>query len=144
MIHYGRLWRPFYSMKLLLIPLLLFGFTSPAFARHQSYGYSNQCFREVYREQYHPGTRGRPGYVRRWTENKEVPCWNPGADGYRGGIVPQPSYHYDDNSCVEGSILGGITGGALGGVSATQENWIWSIPAGIVGGALIGCQLDGG
>ena len=120
----------------------------PAFAGSYSYGqggYSNQCFREVYREEYIPGTRSRPGRVRRWTEQKEVPCWNPGADGYRGGVVPTPSHHhYDDNSCVEGSILGGIAGGALGGVSATQENWIWSIPAGVVGGALIGCQIDGG
>ena len=133
-------------MKYLLIPLILFSFTMPAYGRRQSQGYSSQCFREVYREQYHPGTRGRPGYVRRWTENQEVPCWNPGADGVRGGVVPpQHSYnHYDDNSCVEGSILGGIAGGVIGGAAATQENWIWSIPTGIIGGALVGCQLDGG
>ena len=52
--------------------------------------------------------------------------------------------HYDDNSCVEGTVAGGILGGALGGVLSTKDNWIWSIPTGIVGGALVGCQVDGG
>ena len=37
----------------------------------------------------------------------------------------------DDNSCIEGAIIGGIPGGG-GGVLATQENWIWSIPTGIM------------
>ena len=49
-----------------------------------------------------------------------------------------------DNSCIEGSIIGGIAAGALGGVLSTQENWIWSIPVGVIGGALLGCQIDGG
>ena len=130
--------------SLLLIPLLL-SMSAPAMAQSRG-GYSNQCFREVYREQYIPGTRSRPGRVRRWTEQREVPCWNPGADGYRGGVVPPQHTHgyRDDNSCIEGSIIGGIAGGAIGGVAATQENWIWSIPAGVVGGALLGCQVDGG
>ena len=130
---------------LLLLPLLLVG-TMPALARVSSPGYSNQCFEEVYREEYIPGTVNSPGRVRRWTEQKEVPCHD---GGYRGGHVPNEyrgtqSNHYDDNSCIEGSILGGLTGGAVGGVAATQENWIWSIPAGVVGGALVGCQIDGG
>ena len=143
-----------------LLPLLLVATMAPlpAFARYQQPGYSNQCFRNVYREQYVPGTSERPGYVRRWRERKEVPCYNAGADGY---YTPQPrpprnphylpadpprhhGGHVDDNSCIEGSIIGGIAGGAIGGAAATQENWIWSIPAGIVGGALVGCQVDGG
>ena len=41
-------------------------------------------------------------------------------------------------------FIGGIAGGALGGTLSTQENWIWSIPAGIIGGAMVGCQVDGG
>ena len=143
MIHYGHLGCPFYSMKqLLLLPLLL-ATTLPAYAGYGQRGYSQQCFEDVYREEYIPGTRTRPGRVRRWTEQKEVPC---NYDGYRGGMVPHhhTNTHYDDNSCVEGSVLGGLAGAAIGGASATQENWIWSIPAGIVGGALVGCQLDGG
>lgn len=136
---------------LLLVPLLLLS-TMPAFGRQAQTGYSNQCFEEVYREEYIPGTVNSPGRVRRWTEQKEVPCaggrttyHEDYGDGYRGGLVPQrPQHHVDDNSCIEGSILGGIAGGALGGVAATQENWIWSIPAGVVGGAVVGCQIDGG
>ena len=50
----------------------------------------------------------------------------------------------DDNSCLEGTLAGGVLGGALGGALAKKDNWIWSIPAGAVGGALVGCQVDGG
>ena len=50
----------------------------------------------------------------------------------------------DNNSCIEGTISGGLLGGAAGGVLAKKENWIWSIPTGIVSGAMIGCQVDGG
>ena len=108
----------------------------PVEARRQSPGYSNQCFEETYREEYIPGTRNNPGRVRRWTEQVEVPCTS---------YQPVPSNtQVDDNSCVEGSIIGGILGGGLGGVLSTQENWIWSIPAGVVGGAMAGCQIDGG
>ena len=134
---------------LLLVPLLLIG-TMPAMARQGQSGYSNQCFEEVYREEYIPGTVNSPGRVRRWTEQKEVPCGGSVRtyhdDGYRGGMVPprHTQSHYDDNSCIEGSIIGGIAGGAIGGTAATQENWIWSIPTGIIGGALVGCQIDGG
>ena len=137
-------------MKQLLIPLLLLGLTSPAYARRQSPGYSNQCFEEVYREEYIPGTLNRPGTIRRWTEQKEVTCNGAGPvrtyQGYGGGLVPEQhtTGRQPENSCIEGSILGGITGGALGGVLSTQENWIWSIPAGVVGGAMAGCVVDGG
>ena len=122
-----------------LLPVL------PAQARTGQRGYSNQCFEEVYREEYIPGTANSPGRVRRWTENKEVPCQEPSR--INTYIEPTPyrsSAPVDDNSCLEGTIIGGIGGGALGGVLATQENWIWSIPTGIIGGALAGCQVDGG
>jgi len=110
-------------------------------------GYSNQCFKEVYREEYTPGTVDNPGRVRRWTEQKEVPCKQPSRIDTH--IEPAPprrrsSAPVDDNSCLEGAIVGGIGGGALGGVLATQENWIWSIPTGIIAGGLAGCQVDGG
>ena len=50
----------------------------------------------------------------------------------------------DDNSCLEGTLAGGVLGGALGGALAKKDNWICSIPAGAVGGDLVGCQVDGG
>ena len=113
-------------------------------------GFSNQCFKEVYREEYTPGTVNNPGRVRRWTEQKEVPCQQPSRiDTYidpapRPRPLPRAQAPVDDNSCLEGAIVGGIGGGALGGVLATQENWIWSIPTGIIAGGLAGCQVDGG
>ena len=51
---------------------------------------------------------------------------------------------WKDNSCLEGTLAGGVLGEALGGALAKKDNWIWSIPAGAVGGALVGCQVDGG
>ncbi len=111
------------------------------------------CYREVYREEYTPGTAEKPGRVRRWTENKEVPCGNRRRSSTQrnGGPYRDPRNRpstarqdFDDNSCIEGSVIGGIGGGALGGVLSTTENWVWSIPAGVIGGALVGCQVDGG
>ena len=120
----------------------------PAMAESQR-GYSNQrtCYIDVYREEYIPGTKDNPGRINSWFEEKEVPC----KEGRRTHRNPEnttyPSWEdpdKDTNSCVEGSIIGGILGGGLGGVLSNQENWIWSIPAGVVGGSMVGCQVDGG
>ena len=130
-------------MKALLIPLLLLSSAMPAFARYAQPGFSNQCFEEVYREEYVPGTIDRPGRVLRYTDTVEVPC--PRSTVRHNDIPAAPTRsNVDNNSCIEGAALGGIAGGALGGVLSTQENWIWSIPAGLIGGAMVGCQIDGG
>ena len=116
----------------------------PALAYSQR-GYSEQCFRQVYREEYIPGTRNRPGRVRRWTENIEVPCRRPQPRPYyQPHHNPAPRPRTDDNSCIEGAILGGLAGGAGGAALSRNEGMFIGIPLGIVGGALIGCQLDGG
>ena len=132
-------------LPLLIATSLLMPTTVEAQSRS---GFSNQCFKEVYREEYIPGTRNNPGRIRTWTEKVEIPC-----------DVPEPDYTThtestnlpswedpdgDHNSCIEGSIIGGIAGAGIGGAMATEENWIWSIPAGVVGGAMLGCQIDGG
>ena len=132
--------------SLLTIPLL-FVMTTPAMADYYNPGGSQQttCYKNEYREEYVPGTRNSPGYVRRYNERVRVPCnrgGNHGSSSYHGD--GDHGYSQDDNSCIEGAIIGGIGGGAVGGAAATQENWIWSIPAGIIGGAMIGCQIDGG
>ena len=114
----------------------------PAFAREYQSGYSNQCFKEVYREQYIPGTRTRPGRVERYTETVEVPCQR--TTQQLPTIRPSGVQTYDNNSCIEGSILGGIAGGAAGAALSRDEGNFIGIPLGIVGGALIGCQIDGG
>ena len=131
-------------MRYLLIPLMLlaalpvsaYDYSQPGGTRQAS------CFRRVYREEYVPGTRSRPGYVRSYTEKVRVPCRNqqPTIQPY-----PLPEQGYvDDNSCIEGAILGGIAGGALGAGLSRDEGNLIGIPLGIVGGALVGCQIDGG
>jgi len=141
------------NMKsLLLIPFLLLG-SLPAEAgpghRHSSHV---KCFKKVYREKYVPGTKFSKGYVNSWTQTVEVPCrrkrrkhhhHHSGKPAVKPSKAAKPA-PTDDNSCVEGAIIGGISGGAAGGVLSTKENWIWSIPLGVVGGSMIGCQIDGG
>jgi len=76
------------------------------------------CYRNEYRERYVPGTRNSPGYVRHEMRTVEFPCRNrldttniqpydPYAPDYT------PTGRVDDNSCVEGAIIGGILGGLL-------------------------------
>ena len=121
--------------------------------RGHYYGGTHQemCYKDVYREQYVPGTYGRPGYVRRWNDRKRVPCYSAGS--YRPHR--QPTYHprpqrahqpapVDDNSCIEGAIVGGLVGGAGGAALSRGEGNLIGIPLGIVTGVLIGCQIDGG
>ena len=55
-----------------------------------------------------------------------------------------PDVELDTNSCVEGTIARGLIGAGIGGI-ATRGNARWiGIPLGAVGGALLGCQIDGG
>ena len=132
-------------MKLVLATLLALTPTA-VLAEQTDYrpgGMSEEsCFKYEYREEYVPGTRKNPGYVKSYRDKVEVPCRR-GTHRPRGHIE-QSTGPVDDNSCIEGSIIGGIIGGGLGGVLATEENWIWSIPAGVIGGAMTGCQIDGG
>ena len=147
-------------MKFIAI-LALIGMTStPAFAGGPVYRgngtvrYEEKCYKNV--EKYIPGYyddfgNWRNGRVK--TTRKKISC---GRLYERPRFVPQttPHYHYeeqhpnvgnvDNNSCAEGTVAGGLLGGALGGVLSKKENWIWSIPTGIVGGAMVGCQVDGG
>ena len=134
------------KQALLLVPLLLFG-SLPAQANYYQPGGVKEkvCYKEVYREEYIPGTKRNPGRVRRWTDKKRVPC-----KGRHGGHHSHPRNEHrtrgpvDDNSCIEGAAIGAIAGGSMGGVLSTEENWIWSIPAGVITGAMVGCQIDGG
>ena len=142
-------------MKLALAALLIAASAMPADAKPGRYssrpGYAEEekCFRKEYREEYVPGTSKNPGYVKKYHKRVQVACERP-------QYMPQttPHYHYeeqhpnvgnvDNNSCIEGSILGGIAGGGLGAALSRKDGRLWAIPTGIVGGALLGCQVDGG
>ena len=130
-----------------LAALMLFTPTA-AFADGYQAGYSHQrtCLRSEYREEYIPGTEGDPGYVRSWKETIEVPCESSSAS------IPPSTYRrhvtvYEDidtNDCSEGTVAGGLLGGGLAGFGSRGKDRWWAIPAGIIGGSMIGCAMDGG
>ena len=129
-------------IALLVLPFLPLSVEAGSRTYQPGYSQEQTCYENVYREEYIPGTSANPGRVVSRRERIEVACQN-----QTTYTTPTPTYdtpNVDDNSCVEGSVLGGLLGGALGGTMATQENWIWSIPVGVVGGAMVGCQVDGG
>ena len=99
------------------------------------------CTRNEYREEYIPGTRNDPGYVKRWEETVEVPC--PGMNSGTENNTKDKS-EIDNNDCSEGTIAGGILGGGIAtAISRGKDRW-WAIPAGILGGSMVGCEIDGG
>ena len=142
-------------MKLALAALILFASAMPADAKPGRYSSNSgwaeeeKCFKNEYREEYIPGTSKRPGRVKTYRNRVQVPC--------RGGryvpnYAPHPRYEeqypnlgrHDDNSCIEGSILGGIVGGGAGAALSRKDGRLWAIPLGIVTGSMVGCQVDGG
>lgn len=136
-------------MKLALATLMIFS-TLPvsaesigdrsnrlAYESQRGYAREEKCYRNEYREEYVPGTSKRPGYVKSYRERVKVPCKH-----HRH--APQNQHQTDDNSCIEGSILGGIAGGGAGAALSRGDGRWWAIPLGIVGGSMVGCQIDGG
>ena len=93
------------------------------------------CTRTEYREEYIPGTKSNPGYVKSYEIDVEIPC---------GGSSTQKVDNVDDNDCREGSVIGGLLGAGLALSSTRGKDRWWTVPAGGSAGALIGCQVDGG
>jgi outer membrane lipoprotein SlyB len=57
---------------------------------------------------------------------------------------PAPAAVADTNSCIEGSVIGGLLGAGLGAMlSRGNGRWI-GVPLGGAAGVLLGCQVDGG
>jgi hypothetical protein len=112
-----------------------------AYQSQGGYAREEKCYKNEYREEYVPGTSQSPGYVKTYRERVAVPCNN---HAYRRDDAPQKLHQEDSNSCIEGSILGGIAGGGLGAAASRGDGRYWAIPLGIVGGAMVGCQIDGG
>ena len=119
------------------IVLICTGSTSILADEYQrGYSSSRTCTRNEYREEYIPGTRNDPGYVKKWEETVEVPCPGDGST-----IKSKEIYN---NDCSEGTIAGGILGaGFATAISRGKDRW-WAIPAGLVGGSMVGCEIDGG
>ena len=90
------------------------------------------CTRTEYREEYIPGTKSNPGYVRSYEVDVKIACEGSQAE------------NNDTNDCSEGSVIGGILGAGLAISSSRGKDRWWAIPAGGTAGALIGCQVDGG
>ena len=137
-------------MKLLLLCILLSGCT-PAVAaevwedgsmRQSGYSKTRTCYRSEYREEYVPGTENDPGYVKSWKETLEVPCDPNDVAGSK--IIRKTVVEYDDNDCSEGTVIGGLLGGGLAGFGSRGKDRWWAIPSGIIGGAMLGCAVDGG
>ena len=124
---------------LFLTPPALAG--GPVFADHKRVFREEYCYKNV--ERYIPGHYTDSGrYVRGRVKvtRKRVPCRR---------IKPHTHHHHhssnvDDNSCIEGGVLGGIAGAGLGAALSRGDGRLWAIPLGIVGGSMVGCQVDGG
>ena len=110
-------------------------------ASQPGYSRTTQCFRDEYREEYIPGTKDSPGYVRNWTEKVEIACAN------KPNQIPTQetqAVDVDNNSCVEGSVIGGLLGAGLGAALSRKEGRWVGVPVGAAAGAVVGCQVDGG
>ena len=129
-------------MKIALATLLALTPVS-ALADDYQAGYSNQrtCHKTEYREEYVPGTEDNPGYVKSWKDTVEVPCDNEVAGSK---VIRSTVVEYDTNDCSDGTIVGALLGGGLAGFGSRGKDRWWAIPSGMIGGAMVGCQIDGG
>ena len=122
---------------------------SPVFAHHKEYqeGYSETttCFKEQYREEYVPGTKDSPGYIKSWTDTIEYPCRRSRVERTPDNTHRTRTYEeYDENDCSDGKIAGALLGGAAGAAMSRGDGRWWAIPLGAVVGSGIGCDIDGG
>tara|TARA_A200000159_G_scaffold105072_1_gene97753 strand:- start:86 stop:535 length:450 start_codon:yes stop_codon:yes gene_type:complete len=149
-------------MKLALAALLLFSSVPAAQAYESQSGYAKEqkCFKKVYRERYIPGTMKNPGYVKTERKRVRVPCqkmfgediWREPAHEEMYYPTPRRTYrpaqpvrnHVDNNDCSGGTVAGGILGGGAAAAMSRGDGRWWAIPLGVVGGAMVGCQIDGG
>ena len=136
-------------MKILLASIIALTPVSVLAERpdEQQAGYSRTktCYRTEYREEYVPGTENDPGFVHSWKETIEIPC----SVSDRKTTAPRRQVveeyrEVDDNDCTDGKIAGGILGGAAGAALSRGDGRWWAIPLGVVTGATIGCDLNGG
>ena len=103
---------------------------------------SKTCYRETYTEEYIPGTKNDPGFIKTYNELIEVPCRD---DKYADPIIKRETVvEYDDNDCTDGKVAGAVLGGGLGAAISRDDGRWWAIPLGAVIGSKIGCDAAGG
>ena len=105
----------------------------------------SHCYRNT--EEYVPGyydSRGQyvGGYIKH--SRTKVACGNMQPTQYHEPTYHQPSAPVDNNDCSGGTVAGALIGGGLAGYGSRGKGRWWAIPAGIVGGAMLGCQISGG
>ena len=106
-----------------------------------------QCIKTVYREEYVPGTMKSPGYITTFKEKVAVPCEgrnvaSPISSGDEISHYPGTRRRYyhdgsystyyptryerpapvDNNSCIEGTIAGGLLGGGAAGAMSRDKD----------------------
>ena len=144
-------------MKIGLVALVLLS-SIPVNAHQYQRGYTTQgsCYKEIYREEYVPGTRSSQGYVKSFTDKVEVPC-SPFAKVHHQRSIP--SYNYSrtktrfykpttsyrvsrpnasSSSCRSSRATGGVLGGGLAAAVSQKDAWGWTIPLGTVIGLRVG------
>ena len=113
----------------------------------RSVRYENYCYKNV--EIYEPGYYNKygqwvGGYVKH--RRKRVPCRNHHVPSIPPDIRYEEEYpnmgRIDENSCVEGSVLGGILGGGAG-AALSRGDGLW-ISFGCCWWCIGRCQVDGG
>ena len=117
------------------------------FADEYQRGYTTlrSCFKEIYREEYVPGTRSSKGYVKSFSDTVEVPCGSSSGHSVRSyNHYPNRHYRRSNNqvlvsrsysspSCSAGNATtGGILGGSLAAALSKKDAYGWSIPLGAV------------
>jgi hypothetical protein len=135
--------------KLLLATLLALSPTA-AFADYRynnnsqpGWSSSQRCIKKVYREEYIPGSETSPGYVKTYYDEVKIPCRN---TAYSRPVTPPPPVAElpPRRNCVRGSILGGILGGGIAAGLSKPDAMVWSVPVGVVTGAVAGCEVENG
>ena len=117
------------TLKFFHLTLLLCFF--PVYQVNAKTPKSVTCTRTEYREEYIPGTKSNPGYVKSYEVDVEIPCGGAKAENLK-------------DECTDGKIAGALLGGGVGGAISRKEGRWWAVPLGAVTGAAIGCQMDGG
>ena len=130
-------------MKILLASIIALSSVTPAMAHHSQRGYSasRDCYKTVYREEYIPGTKANPGYIKTYNETVAIPC---NRKRKTKVIQQDTTVQYDNNDCSDGKIAGAILGGGAAAAMSRGDGRWWAIPLGVVTGSAIGCDLDGG